>query len=369
MKPTCSLALVAGMLLLLPLGGCARSDRAKARAARLAAEGEPPVGAIRFLCPKDYFGEDLFQRFAEESGAKVHQAVFADEAEFDQKWKDGQGGWDLVLPPQERLIAILKQGQAAPLDREAIPNLKHVDPRLLGPPYDAENRYTVPLVFQPLVALGVRTDHVTKPVKTLDVLFDEQYQGKIGIADDAEQIVGTYLMYVGLPPSATGPEELTRVKELLLKQRPLVRAYAAGSLAEPLRKGEVWLALDHFGNLLDFLHGEEKNIRVVVPETGAPLYVDSLCVVKASPRAEQAQALINYLLRPDVSLKLATDNHLLATVNREAQARLEPRLRENTALYPPAPAHVKTLADWLYRLDRKPQGVEALWKEVRAAKK
>lgn len=361
------------------LGGCSRTKSESKTRARLtkAEDGQPGTArkndALRILAFANYITPKVVLSFQKNNNVAVEIDFFENDDEYKSKWKDGEGGYDLVLPLQDRLFDILSNEQAAPLNKALIPNLKHVDPKLLGPHYDKDNTLTIPHVYLPLLVLGVRTDLVTKPVKGLEVFSEDQYRGKIGMADQADQVVSTYMLHLGLPIGATDDATLAKVKEFMLKQRPLVKEFAAESLMGKLEKGDIVLALDGVGNVdVDsFAGGEHKNIRLVVPETGIPIWVDSFVVIKDSPMAEAAQAFLNHMLDPEISLLNAQETGL-ATVNVAARAKVDAKIRANPAKYPPPPAKANTLADWMLRLDRDEattKKIDALWKEVKESKK
>lgn len=364
------------------LGGCSRTKtgpKTRARATKTDDAQPTPTpttrkaDTLRILAFANYLSPKIVPSFEKTFNVSVELDSFENDEEFRSKWKDGEGDYDLVLPLQEQLLDILANKQAAPLERKAIPNLKHVDPKLLGPSYDKDNTYTIPHVYLPLMVLGVRTDHVTKPVKGLEVFSEEQYRGKIGLADQASQVVSTYLLHLGLSTGAADDASLAKVKELLLKHRPFIKEFATDSLLGQLEKGDIWLALEGIGNvdMEKFASGAHKNVRLLIPETGIPVWVDSFVIVRDAPMAEAAQMFLNHLLDPEISLLNAQETGL-ATLNSAARAKLDAPLRANPAKYPPPPAKAATLADWMLRIDRDEatsKKIEALWKEVKETKK
>lgn len=360
------------------LVGCSRSRPAPRTRATAKPDDTPTpskmkreANTLRILAFANYISPKTVPSFMEQKNFLVEIESYESNEEFDKKWKGGEGDYDLLVVMHDKLAELLENEQAARLDKKAIPNLKHVDPKLLGSSSDMNNTFTIPFVFQPMLALAIRTDHVTKPVKGLEILFDEQYRGKIAIGDNGEQVVATYLLYLGLTTGAVDDASLAKVKELLLKQRPLLQEFAAAPLLEKLEKGDVWVALDALANLYKLVGTEQKNLRLVFPETGVPVWVDSLVVVKDAPMDKAAHAFINHLLSPEMSLLNAQETGL-ATVNIAARAKLDAKVREDRALYPQPPPKATALADWMFHSDLEgpvAKKIEALWKEVKEAKK
>jgi spermidine/putrescine-binding protein len=203
---------------------------------------------------------------------------------------------------------------------------------------------------------------VIEPVASFAPLFDPRYRGKITMLDDAESVVAGTLAYLGLPLNSTADGDLARVKELLVKQRPLVEAYTSDAYKERLIGGEAWAALGWNGDLRQATD-ENPQIRAVVPEQGTMIWMDNMVVPRNAPSADLAHAFINFLLDPQVAARNAEYIHF-ATPNQAALALLPQDLQDDRSVYPPA--EVIARCQWLE--DRGPAivKIEQLWREVRA---
>src|SRR5207302_1568977 len=118
-------------------------------------------------------------------------------------------------------------------DRSRLPNFRHLDPRFLARPFDAENRFSAPYFFGTL-ALGVRTDFVKGTVQGLEPLFDPANRGRITMLDDMENVVAAALAHLGWPLNSVEPDHLEAAQRLLIEQKPLVQAYTSDSYRERL---------------------------------------------------------------------------------------------------------------------------------------
>src|SRR5262249_15956202 len=156
-------------------------------------------------------------------------------------------------------------------------NFRNLDPKFLGRPFDAENRFSVPY-FLGTLALGVRTDFVTEKVAGLEPLFDNRNRGRITMLDDMENVIAAALCHLKLPLNSCAQANLDSAQELLLEQKPLVQAYTSDSYRERLISGEAWAALGWSGDLLQAdteLRESEGNSRVavVIPPQGTMLWM------------------------------------------------------------------------------------------------
>src|SRR5262245_56349569 len=122
----CLLAAV-GLALLV---GC--SSRSKGRAF----DGQ----RVHVFVWNDYMDEEFVkQRFEERTGAAVDIDHFADDEALEQKVGPGGSGYDVVFPSDRSLAPLAKRGALAELDRDQLPNWKHLDPKFLGARHDPQN--------------------------------------------------------------------------------------------------------------------------------------------------------------------------------------------------------------------------------------
>ena len=101
------------------------------------------------------------------------------------------------------------------------------------------------------------------------------------------------------------------------------------------------------------------------PREGFARFADTMAILRESHRQEAAHRFIDYLLRPDVSARIAIAVQT-ATANGAAHALLPPALRDNPVLYPPP----ETLArgEWFEPQSAASQRLrDRLWTEIKSA--
>jgi spermidine/putrescine-binding protein len=285
---------------------------------------------------------------------------YSSESELETKLLAGGGGYDVIFPSDRSMAPLIQKGLLADLDKSLLPNLNHIGAKFMGAPYDPENRYSVPY-FWGTVAVGIRTDHVTDPVKGFEVLFDEKYKGRITMLDDAENVIATVMLHLGHPMNSTEEAHLAEVKDVLLKQRPLVQAYTSDAFKEKLIKGEAWVVLGWSGDILQ-ARGENENITAVVPETGTMIWVDAIAIPKDAKNDRLAHEFINFLLDPAIAARNAKVVQY-ATPNVAAREKLDPEMLADPAIYPPQ--EVLDRCQWLQDRGAEITKIERVWQEVR----
>ena len=92
----------------------------------------------------EYIDPQIVKQFEKEFGCKVTLDVYEDAESMLAKIQGGGVSlYDVVVPPDHIVPAMVKLKLLAPLRHENIPNLKNLDEKFAGPPYDRANQYTV----------------------------------------------------------------------------------------------------------------------------------------------------------------------------------------------------------------------------------
>jgi putrescine transport system substrate-binding protein len=76
------------------------------------------------------------------------------------------------------------------------------------------------------------------------------------------------------------------------------------------------------------------DIRYVIPDEGALLWVDLLAIAADAPNADAAHRLIDYLLRPEV-IAAVTNASRFAHANTHARGLVDPVLEADPLIFPP----------------------------------
>src|SRR4051794_25315156 len=196
----------------------------------------------------DYIADDVLPEFEQRTGCRVVYDNYSSDSELEARLSTAAGRYDVVFPSDRAMAALVAKRLLHELDRSKLTNLRHIDPIFLAPPFDPQNRFSVPY-FWGTLAVGVRTDFISHAVHGLEVLFDPRYRGRIMMLDDMENVVAAALSQLGLPMNSVDPRHLEQAELLLVKQRPLVQAYTSDAYRERLITGDAWAALGWSGDL------------------------------------------------------------------------------------------------------------------------
>ncbi|MCT7664567.1 extracellular solute-binding protein [Shinella kummerowiae] len=299
---------------------------------------------------ESYFSAQSIAEFEKETGIKVSYDLFDSNDMVETKILTGKSGYDLVtvnLSPH--LLRQLPVGVWAPLDRGRLSNLGNLDPAVLarGESVDAGNAHNAPWMWG-TTGVGYNVEKVAEimpdaPVDSLRMVFDPQIVEKfascgVGMLDDAEQVLGLALIYLGLNPDTTDKAELEKAVDVVTKVRPYVRKFHSSSYVNDLADGGLCLAIGFSGDMLIASSrakeaGKPFTVTYRLSKEGNLVWTDVLAIPADASHPEAAHAFIDFFMRPEIAAA-ATQETGFSTANKAALALLDEKLRANPNLYP-----------------------------------
>ena len=299
---------------------------------------------------ESYFSAASIAAFEKETGIKVSYDLFDSNDMVETMMLTGKSGYDLVtvnLSPH--FLRQLPVGVWAPLQRERLSNIGNLDPAALarGESVDAGNAHNVPWMWG-TTGVGYNVEKVQAimpdaPVDSLRMVFDPEVVSKfascgVGMLDDAEQVLGLALLYLGLDPDTTDKDELEKAVEVVAKVRPYVRKFHSSSYVNDLADGGLCLAIGFSGDMLIASSrakeaGKPFSITYRLAKEGNLVWADVLAIPADAAHPEAAHAFIDFFLRPEIAAAAATETGF-STANKAALPLLDETLRTNPDLYP-----------------------------------
>ncbi|MBL9127016.1 MAG: spermidine/putrescine ABC transporter substrate-binding protein [Verrucomicrobiales bacterium] len=276
----------------------------------------------------------------------------------------GASAYDVVVPGHYTLPGLVRQNLLAPIRRESIPNLRHVDPAFLNLDFDPANTYSVPYLWG-TTGLYRRGSPGSPDDDTWGLIFDAKKQpGPFLLLEDSRLCIAAALHYLGFRANTIDPAQLTRAKALMVdaKQRSLgfATSYAAKNR---VLSGEVALAVVYN---TDGMQGarQEPATRFFVPKEGGGLWLDTWSITARAPHRDLAEAFIDHTLDPRVAAGIANFTRT-ATANLAALADVVPTDRQDPGIYPPP--EVRRRLEYCRHLGADERIYDQLWADIKAA--
>jgi putrescine transport system substrate-binding protein len=161
----------------------------------------------------------------------------------------------------------------------------------------------------------------------------------VEMVDSVDDVLTAALNYLGLDPNSTNPAGLEKATSLIRAIRPSVRRFNSSDYVNALATGEVCLVVGWSGDIKQAQKtaAEAKSrvdIRYVIPDDGAQIWLDNLAIAKDAPHVDEAYALIDFLQRPQIAAK-NTNLTRNANGNLASQKFIDPAILGDATIYPP----------------------------------
>jgi putrescine transport system substrate-binding protein len=179
------------------------------------------------------------------------------------------------------------------------------------------------------------------PENAWDLVFNPVYTAKLkscGIAylDSPTEVIPPAMHYLGKNPYSNDPADHKAAGQMLAKVRPHIRMFTS-TMIDDLAGGKACVALGWAGDMniarSRALENKSSNdIEVLLPKNGGLIFIDSLAIPKDAKHPKNAQAFIDFFLRPEISATL-TNELSYATANKAATEKVTPEIAQNKTVF------------------------------------
>jgi spermidine/putrescine transport system substrate-binding protein len=209
----------------------------------------------------------------------------------------------IVITNGEYLAALITNGWVTELDASRRPNFDaNAASWAKSPFYDEGNKYT--MAWQSgLTGVGFNTDLAKKAPTKLDDLMSTDYfpPGTVGVLQsDAPDLV---MINLGIDPKASGQDEWNEAADWLKKLRDSDTFYSAydQGYVDDLTAGNLAGTMAWSGDVLYYKIWENQPFDFIVPENGALLWIDNMCIPAHSANPAGALELMDFYYKPEIA--------------------------------------------------------------------
>ena len=271
-----------------------------------------------------YTPDEILRDFEKEFNCTVRLDNYSTNEEMYAKLRAGAKGYDIVVPSNDFVSIMIRQGMLRELDQSKLTNRDKINPRVLEKAYyDPSMKYAVPYA---LSVCGISVNKQKVPdgsyERTWNIFADTRFAGHATMMDDMRDVFGDALTYLGYSVNSVDDAELQKAAELISTQwKPNLVKFDAEGFGKSFARGDFWLCQGYpeivFGEV-----DEEKweyTIDFFIPADGGPACLDSMCILKDAPHYELANEFINFIHRPTEYAKFLDEFRYPCTVNLEAE--------------------------------------------------
>jgi spermidine/putrescine transport system substrate-binding protein len=312
----------------------------------------------------EYIDPDIIADFEKRYDAKVIIDLYEDESAMLAKLQGGGASqYDVIVPPDHTVPALIKLKLIAPLRHDNIANIRHIDERFASPWYDPSNRFTVPYQWG-TVGIYARKPQEKPYNESWALLFDPKEQrGPFVLIDGMRDGIGAALKFKGHSLNSTNLAALAEARDLLIdaKKRSLGFEGGVGGKNKVLSRAAQF-SMAYSGDAMRGIK-DDPETYYFIPVEGSQIWVDNLAVCAKAPNRIVAEKFLNFILNPEVGARLA-DYNQYATPNKAAMAFVHPDNLANPMIYPPA--DVMKRLEFLRDLGRQTKLYDEVWTRVKA---
>jgi spermidine/putrescine transport system substrate-binding protein len=344
---------------------CTKSPAPAAPAAPNASDAQAPQKPrkLNLAIWSNYVTPEQLKQIREKTGIEAAVTNYSSNEELLAKLQAGASGYDLIMPSDYMVYAMIQLKLVQKLDRAKIPNSSGIDARFLKKSFDATNEYSLPFGWG-VTGMAVNKEKVKDAVRGWKHLFERKdLAGKFTLLDDAREVIGVGMKISGFSLNSVKADELAKAKALLLGVRSKVKGFTSEPMVA-LRNGETPVAQAYQSDALQAARDTGGKVDFVIPEEGATFYIDNWVIPSTAANVAEAHDFINALLEPKLAAQTVMVSLVAPTVPSvldllPAEIRGMPQLKLNDAVLAKLEM-MQDLGDGLKQIDR-------IWTELKSS--
>ena len=309
MKKRIASLLLALLLLTLPLLGMTSCDEVSGDTVTLYVYNWGEYisdGSEGTLDTNEMFEEWYFETYGVK--VEVNYSTYSSNESMYAKLSSGSVNYDVVVPSDYMIERMIAEDMLAELNYENMPHIGNIHPDFFGPDavydyYDPDNLYAVPYMYG-MIGIIYNTPMVEADDPALgswQLMWDERHQGNILQFNNSRDAFGTAQYFLGLDVNSTDESEWRQALEKLKEQKPILQGYVMDEIFNKMENGSAAIAAYYAGDFLTMYENNE-DLEFFYPAEGTNLYVDAMCIPKASQNKEIAEAYIDFMLTEEAAV-------------------------------------------------------------------
>ncbi len=234
---------------------------------------------------------------------KVNYSTYSSNESMYAKLSAGSVQYDVVVPSDYMIERMIAEDMLAPLNFENIPSISNIDEKFFGDNavydyYDPDNLYAVPYMYG-MIGIIYNTSMVgdDPAIGSWELMWNPRNAGNILQFNNSRDAFGTAQYYLGHPEAVNSTDEAVwrEALEVLKQQKKVVQGYVMDEIFNKMENGSAAIAAYYAGDFLS-MYENNPDLEFFYPREGTNLYVDAMCIPKASENKEIAERYIEFML-------------------------------------------------------------------------
>ena len=239
---------------------------------------------------------------------EVNYSTYSSNESMYAKLSSGSVNYDVVVPSDYMIERMIAEDMLAELNFDNIPHASNLHPDFFGPDavydyYDPDNKYAIPYMYG-MIGIIYNTTMVEANDPSLgswNLMWDERHTGNILQFNNSRDAFGTAQYFLGLDVNSADEAEWRQALEKLKEQKPILQGYVMDEIFNKMENGSAAIAAYYAGDFLAMYENNE-DLEFFYPAEGTNLYVDAMCIPKASQNKEIAEAYIDFMLTEEAAV-------------------------------------------------------------------
>lgn len=247
---------------------------------------------------------DVVSEFERLTGAKVNYTNYESNENMYSKLAGGGVSYDVIAPSDYMIDRLIDEEMLLPLDYDNIPNMKYISEDCQHLFYDPEQLYTVCFNVGTTVLI-YNKEMVEEEPDSWDILWDEQYKGKVLMFNNSRDAFAIAQAMLGKDFNSTDEQDWVECAQLLAEQKDKTNpVYVMDEVFNLMESGEYAIGVYYAGDYLLMAENNE-DLGYCFPKEGVNAFYDAFCVPACSKNKRGAEAFINFMHEPQVAFENA----------------------------------------------------------------
>lgn len=247
---------------------------------------------------------DVVSEFERLTGCKVNYTNFESNENMYSKLSGGGVSYDVVVPSDYMIDRLIDEDFLLPLDYDNIPNFKYIRDDYKNLYFDPDQKYSV--CYNVGSTVLIYNEKLVKEIpESWDVLWDEQYKGKVLMFNNSRDAFAVAQLALGQDLNSANEQDWNNAAKLLAEQKDNTNpVYVMDEVFNLMESGEYAFATYYAGDYL-LMSENNSDIKYCFPKEGVNYFYDAFCVPKCSRNKKGAEAFINFMHEPQVAFENA----------------------------------------------------------------
>lgn len=282
-----------------------------------------------------YVPQDVIQAFQHETGIRVNLSEYDSNEDLYAKLKsDSHSGFDLIMPSSYYVSRMRREGMLRVLDKSALPNAQYTDPALLNKKFDPGNQYSFPYLWGTTAIVVDERYWNPKTIHRWSDLWQSRFKNQLLLYDDFREVFAMGMIAQGQSINEQNPVIIRAVFKHLRQLMPNVRLFSSDVVISAFADSDVTVGMMENSDYV-LARSANPHLKYIFPDTGFAMWQDCMSIPRYAPHPKAALKLMNFLMRPDIALKIVQSQGG-STPNLKTRQMLPKSIQSDQAMYPSA---------------------------------